>query len=96
VAINQIIKDSASTLDYLWDWSDWLGTDTISSVSWSVPPEIEQPDTHAPSNTATTATIWLGGLTDGGEAGTKYQLTCTITTAGGRIRDESIPVIFSS
>lgn len=80
-------KDPDSTVDYEWDWSDWLEGDTIASVVWVVPAGITQ---TTQSNTTTAATIWLSGGTDG----TTYEVTCRITTAAGRTADRSarIPV----
>ena len=78
-------KDPQSTLDYVVDWSSWLGADTIASVAWTVETGITQAST---TNTTTTATIWLSG----GEAGTEYTVTCRVTTAAGRIDERSIVV----
>ena len=93
MAINDIIKYSSSTLDYEWDWSDWLGTDTISSVTWTVPSQFTS-TSH--SNTTTTATIWLAGLSETGTPGTKYELACTVVTANGRTETRKRPVIYRS
>lgn len=74
-------KDPNATLDYTFDWSDWLpSADTISSVAWQVSPGLT---TASVSNTTTTATIWLSGGTEG----EKYSVRCRITTAAGRIED---------
>lgn len=69
-------KDPDETLDYQIDWSTTLGTDTISTSVWTVPVGITEASS---ANTTTTATIFLSGGTDG----TRYDLTNTITTAGG-------------
>lgn len=78
-------KDPQATLDYRIDWSAWLGTDTISAVTWTVPSGITQ---TATSNTTTTATVWLAG----GEAGTDYVVTCRVTTTAGRVDERSIVI----
>lgn len=78
-------KDPQATLDYRFDWSLWLVTDTISTVIWTVPSGITQ---TAATNTTTTATIWLAG----GVVGTKYTVACRITTATGRIDERSLIV----
>jgi len=70
-------KASAATLDYQIDWSDMLGADTIATSSWDVPTGITS---SSPSNTTTTATIFLAG----GTLGQQYIVTNTVTTAGGR------------
>ena len=78
-------KDPQSTLDYGFDWSLWLGVDTISSVAWTIETGITQSNA---SNTTTTATVWLSG----GEVGTEYTVTCRITTAAGRIDERSMAI----
>lgn len=70
-------KDPSDVLDYSIDWSSALGADTISSVTWTVPSGLAM---ESQSNTTTAATIWLSG----GAAGTVYEVTCRIVTAGGR------------
>lgn len=79
------VKDPQSTLDYRFDWSAWLTTDTITTVAWTVPAGITQ---TAATNTTTTATIWLSG----GTVGTRYTVVCRITTAAGRIDERSLLV----
>ena len=76
-------KDPDATLDYVWDWSEWLAADEIiSTVAWIVPDGINQGDT---SNTDKTATIWLSG----GTAIESYEITCRITTNQGRTDDRT-------
>lgn len=78
-------KDPEATLDYTvdWDGDDWLGSDTISSVTWTVPAGLANTST---SNTTTTATIWLSG----GTADQDYDVECKIVTAGGRTDERTI------
>jgi hypothetical protein len=80
-------KDPAATLDYSVDWDadDWLGTDTIASVTWTVPPGITSVSTSA---TTTVATIFLSG----GVVAQNYDVVCRITTAGGRIDERTIQI----
>lgn len=80
-----ITKDPDDLLDYVIDWSSWLGTDTITSVDWDVDTGIMNPTS---SHTATTATIWLAG----GSVTETYNITCRITTAAGRVVDRSFRV----
>ncbi len=78
-------KDPGEKLDYSMDWTAWLAGDTIAASSWTVPAGITQ-TTPDPSFTATTTTIWLAG----GTVGKTYELTNTVTTAGGRIGVRSV------
>lgn len=76
------VKASTDVLDFEWDWSTWLtGGDTISTVEWTAESGITVEVSPAPSNTTTTATVWIGG----GTAGTTYTITCQITTAAARV-----------
>jgi len=78
-------KDPNDVLDYNIDWSQFLGDDTISSSSWTVPAGI---DKVTDSKTDTVTTIWLSG----GVAGQTYLITNRIITAGARIKDKSFSV----
>lgn len=75
-------KDPDATLDYTIDWTDWLGSDIITSSDWVIE---EGLTVGTDSNTSKTTSIWLGG----GTAGTRYKCTNRITTAAGRIDDRS-------
>lgn len=84
------LKDPDAVLDYAFDWSAWLAAenDTIATVEWEVPAGITQETDPAPSNTDTTATVWLSGGTDG----QNYLVTCRITTAAGRVDDRTMRI----
>lgn len=84
--MNKFIKDPDAVLDYSIDWSDWLGSDTISTSTWEVDSGITE---DSNSNTDTVTTIWLSG----GTAGKKYELTNRITTTGGRTDDRTIIIV---
>lgn len=78
-------KDPNATLDYTFDWSAWLTpiADTIASVAWVLTSGITK---VSESHTTTTATAFVsGGVLDATE-----ELTCRITTAGGRVDDRTI------
>lgn len=80
-------KDPDELLDYQIDWSERLGDDTISSgnsSSWDGDDDdlIIEDESH----TDTTTTVWLSG----GVLETRYLLTNTIWTDGGRILQQSI------
>lgn len=82
----QFIKDPDNSLDYVWDWADWLGaSETITTSTWIVQSGITQ---GAISNTTTTATTWLSG----GTAGNSYTVTNRIITNQGRIADRTATV----
>lgn len=78
-------KDPDAVLPYTIDWSDWLGSDTIASSTWTTPAGITEEST---SSTTTVATILLSG----GTSGTSYVLTNRITTAAGLTEDRSIQI----
>jgi len=84
--MSNFAHDPSAVLDYAVDWSDWLDSgETISASTWTVATGITQ-TTPSPSNTTTTATIWITG----GTAGTYYQLVNHITTSAGRQDDRTI------
>lgn len=70
-------KTPNSILDYTVDWTEWLGTDTISSSSWTFPAGITK---VSDSTTTTSTTVWVSG----GTSGLNYDLKNIITTVGGR------------
>ena len=80
------IKDPDALLDYMVDWSTWLGNDTIATSVWTVPSGITKSnDTKTPK----TATIWLSG----GTVGQRYDITNRITTDGGRTDDRTMSIV---
>lgn len=83
------VKDSNAVLDYQIDWSDWLGSDTISNSSWIVEDGIT---VSSSTNTTTTATIWLSS----GSIGCNYNCINRIETAGGRTEDQTITIVIIS
>ena len=80
-------KDPDATLDYVLDWTEWLGAfgDTIATSSWTVPDGLVK---VTESNTSVLATVWLSGGTDG----QAYSVTNRITTVGGRADDRTIKI----
>jgi hypothetical protein len=85
----EYIQDPDATLDYVIDWSTWLGADTISDSSWSATSGIT---IDSDSNTTTTATVWLSG----GTPGQTYAVTNHIITAAGREDDRTLFIRISS
>lgn len=86
--MQSFVHDPQAVLDYVIDWSTYLGADTIMSCTWDITgPDavlIKDNDSH----TDTTATIWLSG----GTANRDYTVTCHIETGLGREDDRSIMI----
>jgi len=79
------IKDPQAILDYQINWASWLGADTISTSTWTVPAGITK---VSDSNTTTTTTIWLSG----GTVDTDYDIVNHIKTVGTREDDRTIHI----
>jgi hypothetical protein len=84
------IQDPQATLDYPFDWSDYLvqlGNDTIQTSAFTVDSGImvESDAILDPSNTV----VWLSG----GVKGKRYAVTNHVLTAGGREDDWTIYVL---
>ena len=79
---------------YSVDWSRFLNTgDTISTVAWLVNGTLTASYQNTdgltlvqPTNTTTVATVRITG----GNVGTKYKISCRITTSDGLIYERSI------
>lgn len=72
-----------NAIDYRINWSQWIGTDTIVTSTWTVPAGITK---NSEENTTTEAVVWVTG----GVVGNTYTLTNHIETAAGRKWDQSI------
>lgn len=77
-------KDPADVADYSIDWSDRIGGDAITSVTWTIPAGITQVSQAAPSGAVTS--LFLSG----GVNGTIYSIGCRIVTAGGLTLNERV------
>lgn len=79
-------KDPEAKLDYIWDWSDWLGddNDTLDTAVFtsSAPTELEVEMVEV---APTKATVWLSG----GLPYVSYLVTCRVHTMGGRDEDRT-------
>lgn len=85
---NIFVKDPLAVLDYAFDWSDWLQSlETISTHVITIPTGLVESTPH--TEAAGVVTIWLSG----GTAGTKYTVSCLITTNGGRTDERSITIV---
>lgn len=80
------LKDPDATLDWIFDWSQWLGaTETISASVMTASPGIVL---DSSSFSVSTATAWVSG----GSEGRVYQVSNKITTDQGRIDERSITI----
>lgn len=86
MSVAHYLKDPSAQLDYGLRWADWLDTDTISSSSWAVTPSGLNIITNSHDSKSTA--VWVSG----GTAKTKYTLTNTIVTAGGRTDQRSLTI----
>jgi uncharacterized protein YraI len=78
-----IEKDPSATLTYCIKWTDWLGSDTISSSTWAVSSfTTSTVDTTALSvtNTAINSSTYAVVTLTGGTEGNIYTVTNRITT----------------
>jgi len=78
------LKDPSAVLDYAFDWTGWLATgETISSYTVTAQSGITL---DSDSATDDTVTVWLSG----GTSGSRYRVSCKITTNAGRIDERSM------
>lgn len=75
-------KAPNESLDYGFDWSAWLGTDTLATSTWTLPTGLTA---GAPANTTTGTTQYISG----GALGQDYIVKNQITTAAGRTAERS-------
>jgi len=83
------VKDPSAKKDYMLDWAAWLGDDTITTSTWTVPTGMTK---ESDSKTATTTTVWLSG----GTLDAEYLITNLIETVGGRKEPRSFTVLMRS
>lgn len=85
------VKDPQATLDYVVNWGDkWLGTDTLSASTWTLPSNMTHPQLVQTTGTFDNdkATVWLSS----GTVGVSYDVINRITTAGGRTDERTIVI----
>lgn len=75
-------KAPAENLDYGFDWSAWLGTDTLATSTYTVPTGLTA---GTAANTSTGTTQYMSG----GALGQDYIVKNAITTAAGRTAERS-------
>lgn len=86
MALNWPQKKTGERLDYTLNWAKALGTDVVSTSTWTISDSGLTTDANA--HTPTTTTIWLIG----GTANQTYTVTNTMTTAGGRIFVQAVNI----
>lgn len=69
-------KYPSAVVDWVFDWSAWLGTDTIASYAVTAESGLT---IDSDSNTSTTVQVIISG----GSLSETYYLDCEITTAAG-------------
>ena len=87
-----IDKSDSGVLSYTLDYSDWIGTDTISSSNWvisTISGDSTPLAANSNSNTTTKATVILSA----GTVGNIYTATNTIVTAGGFTEERHFRVV---
>lgn len=83
---NMFIKDPNATLDFGFDWSEWLESgETISSYVLYVGSGLTK---VSDVNTSGSVIVWLSS----GSAGNRYTVACQITTTSGRIDERTIKI----
>ena len=79
-------KDPDATLDYGFDWAQWLAGDVIISSQWYVPARFL---TVSAAYDDTTTLIWLSG----GRGLEEVVVTNRITTRDGRQEERSFKIL---
>jgi hypothetical protein len=84
--ISDFTKDPDATLDWHFDWFNWLQTsETITTSTYTVSPGLTIAST---SNTTTNTTAWISG----GQTSHVYTLTNRVVTNQGRTDERSIVI----
>jgi hypothetical protein len=80
-------KQPADNLDYDFDFTDWLAdrNDTIASQVITADPGITV-------GTVTHLNGFVKVFLSGGTDGNSYKVTCTMTTTGGRVKQNEITI----
>jgi hypothetical protein len=81
-------KDPDEFVDYSINWANEIGSDTISISTWAYAGTPDTTPLVLSNGTISSGvtTIWI----DNGTGGTNYTITNTITTAGGRVMEQSV------
>jgi hypothetical protein len=85
-AITDWLKDPDATLDWRFDWTDWLDDgETITASVMTVSAGLVL---VSQSNSVSAATVWVSG----GTTGSVYSVANRITTSAGRIDERTITI----
>jgi hypothetical protein len=80
-----IEKHASATLDYQFDWTDWLANDTIKAYTVTVSSGLTKV-----SDTEVSGVITV--LLSGGTAKQHYAVVCAIETNAGRIENKTVVI----
>lgn len=83
MAIKTFTKQPGDRLDYVLQGADWLDGDTIAAVSAAFRANDAGVSIDACFHDGQNVTTWVSG----GKDGEQSQVTLTINTAGGRIKE---------
>ena len=78
-------KDDDARLDYVIDWTEWLGGDIINTSSWETEEGLL---IDADTNDGSRTTVWVSG----GTIGVIYDVTNHIITDAGREDERTIRI----
>ena len=79
VEVEEHCKTPNEILEYGWDWSEWLSSETISTSTWTASSGITI-DTS--TNTTTGTVVWLSG----GSVGRSYTIVNKVVTTSSPAR----------
>lgn len=82
----QIPHDPGATEDYVWNWADWLGGETLSSATLTAEDGVTA---TVQSTDATAVTMRLTG----GVAGSRYRVTGHAVSSAGREQNRTVIVV---
>lgn len=83
---NVFIKDPNATLDFGFNWSEWLeGNESIYSYVITAASGITK---VSDTNTTGSVIVWLSS----GSPGVRYSIACRITTTGSRVDERTIKI----
>ena len=86
-------KDPDAVLDYCFDWTDWLSSDspaeTIASHTITISGGGDSPISLTNDSDSEVVTVWLSA----GTAGLIYTVSCKIVTSVPRTEERSVEIV---